>query len=64
VALGGFNVGVELGQLAIVGVFFPIAWLLRHTLFYRWVVVTCKEKMVIRKLFTCIMPLPKVWLKR
>ena len=31
---------VELGQLAIVGVFFPIAWLLRHTLFYRWVVVT------------------------
>jgi len=40
VALGGFNVGVELGQLAIVGVFFPIAWLLRHTLFYRWVVVT------------------------
>jgi hypothetical protein len=38
-ALGGFNVGVELGQLAIVGVFFPLAWLLRHTLFYRWVVV-------------------------
>ena len=27
-------------ELAIVGVFFPIAWLLRHTLFYRWVVVT------------------------
>lgn len=38
-ALGGFNVGVELGQLAIVGVFLPIAWLLRHTRFYRWVVV-------------------------
>lgn len=39
VALGGFNVGVELGQLAIVGVFFPLAWWLRHTAFYRWVVV-------------------------
>lgn len=38
-ALGGFNVGVELGQLAIVGVFLPIAWLLRHTRFYRWVIV-------------------------
>ena len=38
-ALIGFNVGVELGQLAIVGVFLPIAWLLRHTRFYRWVIV-------------------------
>lgn len=38
-ALGGFNVGVELGQLAIVGVFLPVAWLLRRTRFYRWVVV-------------------------
>jgi hypothetical protein len=38
-ALGGFNVGVELGQLAIVGVFLPVAWLLRLTRFYRWVVV-------------------------
>lgn len=35
VALGGFNLGVELGQLAIVAVFFPIAWALRHTAFYR-----------------------------
>ena len=39
VALGGFNLGVELGQLAIVAVFFPIAWLLRRTAFYRWGVV-------------------------
>ncbi len=38
-ALGGFNLGVELGQLAIVAVFFPLAWGLRHTRFYRWVVV-------------------------
>jgi hypothetical protein len=39
VALGGFNLGVELGQLAIVLAFLPVAWMLRHTLFYRWVVV-------------------------
>jgi hypothetical protein len=38
-ALGGFNIGVELGQLAIVGAFLPVAWWLRHTGFYRWVVV-------------------------
>ena len=38
-ALGGFNMGVELGQLAIVGAFLPVAWLLRHTRLYRWVVV-------------------------
>jgi len=39
VALGGFNLGVELGQIAIVLVFLPFAWRLRHTIFYRWVVV-------------------------
>jgi hypothetical protein len=38
-ALGGFNVGVELGQLAIVLAFLPLAWWLRTTRFYRWVVV-------------------------
>ncbi len=38
-ALLGFNLGVELGQIAIVMVFFPLAWLLRHTAFYRWGVV-------------------------
>ncbi len=38
-ALLGFNLGVELGQLAIVAVFFPIAWTLRSTSFYRWVFV-------------------------
>ncbi len=35
VALVGFNVGVELGQLAIVAVFLPIAFALRRTVFYR-----------------------------
>lgn len=34
----GFNLGVELGQLAIVAVFLPLAWALRATTFYRtWV---------------------------
>jgi HupE / UreJ protein len=34
-ALVGFNVGVELGQLAIVAVFLPLAFALRSTTFYR-----------------------------
>ncbi len=34
-ALVGFNLGVEVGQLAIVAVFLPLAFLLRHTRFYR-----------------------------
>jgi hypothetical protein len=35
-ALAAFNVGVELGQLAIVAVFFVVAWWVRHFPFYRW----------------------------
>ncbi|MEO8298733.1 MAG: HupE/UreJ family protein [Burkholderiales bacterium] len=31
----GFNLGVELGQLAIVALVLPLAWTLRHTGFYR-----------------------------
>lgn len=34
-ALVGFNVGVELGQLAIVAAFLPVAFALRGTAFYR-----------------------------
>ncbi|NEX60411.1 HupE/UreJ family protein [Noviherbaspirillum galbum] len=34
-SLVGFNLGVEVGQLAIVAGFLPIAYLLRHTAFYR-----------------------------
>ena len=37
-ALLGFNVGVELGQVAIVLMFMPLAFLLRGTTFYRLVV--------------------------
>jgi hypothetical protein len=35
VALLSFNVGVELGQLAIVLVVMPVAYALRNTRFYR-----------------------------
>lgn len=38
-ALVGFNVGVEAGQLAIVAVFLPAAFLMRHTVFYRRVIL-------------------------
>lgn len=34
-ALAGFNLGVEVGQIVIVGLFVPLAFLLRSTLFYR-----------------------------
>lgn len=39
VSLVGFNVGVELGQLAIVAVFLPLAYRLRNGVFYRRVVM-------------------------
>ncbi|CAN7224092.1 HupE/UreJ family protein [Massilia sp. LjRoot122] len=38
-SLVGFNVGVELGQLAIVAIFLPLAWWLRKGFFYRRVVM-------------------------
>lgn len=34
-SLFGFNVGVEIGQLAIVAMFLPLAWWLRKSWFYR-----------------------------
>jgi hypothetical protein len=39
VSLFGFNVGVELGQMAIVLVFLPIAYLTKNTSFYQWIVL-------------------------
>jgi len=39
IALVAFNLGVELGQLVIVGVFLPIAFRLRATAFYQRVLV-------------------------
>ncbi len=39
-SLAGFNVGVELGQLAIVAVFLPLAFLTRRTWFYKQLMTT------------------------
>lgn len=46
-ALVGFNLGVEGGQLAIVGVFLPLAYYLRNTLFYRRVVLFAGSILII-----------------
>jgi HupE / UreJ protein len=53
-ALVGFNLGVEGGQLAIVSAFLPLAYYLRDTLFYRRVVLLAGSIM--------IMLLASVWL--
>ena len=45
-ALFGFNLGVEVGQLAIVVVFLPLAWALRNTAFYRRGVMTVGSLMI------------------
>ena len=39
-ALVAFNLGIELGQMCIVGVFLPLLFNLRATFFYRWIVFT------------------------
>ncbi len=39
-SLAGFNIGVELGQMAIVAVFLPLAFLTRRTWFYRQLMTT------------------------
>jgi hypothetical protein len=45
-SLVGFNVGVELGQLAIVAAFLPLAYALRRGLFYRRVVLAGGSAMI------------------
>jgi hypothetical protein len=39
-SLFAFNAGVELGQMAIVAVFLPLAWFARRSWFYRQVLTT------------------------
>lgn len=46
IALFGFNLGVEVGQLAIVAAFLPLAWGLRSTGFYRRGVMTVGSLMI------------------
>ncbi len=53
-SLLGFNLGVETGQLAIIGVFLPVAYLLRNTPLYR------KGVFVVGSVFTMLVAL--VWL--
>lgn len=47
VALVGFNLGVEVGQLAIVSVFLPLAFWLRATVFYRKTVLVGGSSLII-----------------
>ena len=46
IALVGFNLGVELGQVAIVAVFLPIAFLLRDTWAYRKLVLVAGSLLI------------------
>ena len=52
--LVGFNLGVELGQLAIVGVFLPLAWALRASWFY--------QHLTLRLGSTCVLLVAATWL--
>lgn len=45
-SLLGFNLGVELGQLAIVALFLPLAFALRGSRFYLWGVLRCGSVLV------------------
>jgi hypothetical protein len=45
-SLVGFNAGVELGQIAIVAVFLPLAYLARDTAFYRKAVLACGSGLI------------------
>lgn len=63
-SLGGFNVGVEIGQETIVLAFMPLAFLLRHTRFYRkfvliWgsmVIITMATGWLIQRAFNVLIP--------
>jgi hypothetical protein len=46
-SLVGFNLGVEIGQLAIVAAFLPLAWAARHTWFYRRVVMLGGSSLIV-----------------
>lgn len=63
-SLGGFNVGVELGQEAIVLLVMPLAFLLRHTRFYRdgvlrWgsvIIITLATGWLVQRAFDVLIP--------
>ncbi len=45
--LVGFNLGVEIGQIAIVSVFLPLAYAIRKTSFYRSAIVTAGSSLIV-----------------
>ncbi len=47
VSLFGFNLGIEIGQLAIVSVFLPIAYLLRRYWFYQRVILYAGSQAIV-----------------
>lgn len=47
IALLGFNLGVEIGQLAIVSAFLPLAYWLRQTLVYRYVILNAGSAFIV-----------------
>lgn len=63
-SLGGFNVGVEIGQEAVVLLIMPIAFLLRHTVFYkkyvmRWgsiLIIAMATGWLIQRAFDMLIP--------
>ncbi len=57
-SLIGFNLGVEAGQLAIVCLFIPVAYLARHTRVYRQVVF--KGGSVLAALIACVWMLERI----
>lgn len=54
VALAGFNIGVEAGQLVIVSAFLPLAYAIRHSWSYRYLAMQLGS--------TCIAGLALIWL--
>jgi len=46
-ALVGFNLGVEIGQLALVAAFLPLAFLIRDTAFYRRILVVGGSALIV-----------------
>jgi hypothetical protein len=47
ISLLGFNLGVEIGQLAIVTGFLPVAFALRKTTFYRRIVLPVGSALIV-----------------
>ena len=58
-ALVGFNVGVEVGQLAIVAVFVPLAFALRASWFYQKLAFRCGSGVIV--LLATVWMVERIW---